>query len=113
MPIAQASQRNSDVQVPLREATCQDAPRIEIDQHLSEAEDQELWRHYGLNYDTGYADRAAQGRETEDVELICSGDHRSASLASTPARSRGSVTSLAGLGRWARRKAAASAAWAR
>jgi hypothetical protein len=60
VPIAQASRRNSDVQVPYEEQLVEDAPRIEIDQHLSEAEEQELWRHYGLNYDTGYADRAAR-----------------------------------------------------
>jgi uncharacterized protein (TIGR02271 family) len=29
-----------------------DAPRIDVDQHLSEAEEQQLWRHYGLTYDT-------------------------------------------------------------
>ena len=60
VPIAQASQRNSDVQVPYEKQLVKDAPRIEIDQHLSEAEEQELWRHYGLNYDTSYADRAAR-----------------------------------------------------
>ena len=58
--IDQASQRNSDAKCPTRSNFVKDAPRIEIDQHLSEAEEQELWRHYGLNYDTGYADRAAR-----------------------------------------------------
>jgi hypothetical protein len=59
VPIAQASQRNSDVQVPNEEQLSKMPHASRSDQHLSEAEEQELWRHYGLNYDTGYADRAA------------------------------------------------------
>src|SRR5215218_3466184 len=50
----------------------------------------------------------ANGPQTTEP-AICSGDHRSASLASTTARSCGCIASLAGLGRWARRNAAASA----
>ena len=44
---------------------------------------------------------------------ICSGDHRSASFASTTARSAGRLASTARLGRFARRHAAASASPAR
>jgi len=29
-----------------------DAPRVDPDQHLSEAEERQLWQHYGLDYDT-------------------------------------------------------------
>jgi uncharacterized protein (TIGR02271 family) len=54
VPLAQASDRNGDVQVPYQKQLVKDAPRIDTDQHLSEAEEQELWRHYGLDYDTGY-----------------------------------------------------------
>jgi hypothetical protein len=53
VPIAQASQRNEDVQVPYDKQLVKDAPRIEADQHLSEAEEQQLWRHYGLDYGAG------------------------------------------------------------
>jgi hypothetical protein len=43
--------------------------------------------------------------------MICSGDQRNPSLASTTARSRGSTVSFAGLGRIARRSAVPSARW--
>jgi uncharacterized protein (TIGR02271 family) len=54
VPLAQASDRNGDVQVPYQKQLVKDAPRIDPDQHLSEAEEQQLWAHYGLDYDTGY-----------------------------------------------------------
>jgi uncharacterized protein (TIGR02271 family) len=50
VPLAQASQRDGEVQVPYEKQLVQDAPGIEADQHLSEAEEQQLWRHYGLDY---------------------------------------------------------------
>ena len=52
VPLAQATQTGGDVQVPYDKQLVKDAPRIDPDQHLSEAEEQRLWRHYGLDYDT-------------------------------------------------------------
>ena len=69
VPLAQASGSGDQVQVPYQKQLVKDAPRVDTDQHLSEAEEQQLWRHYGLDYDTGYTDRAAQARGTEDVDL--------------------------------------------
>jgi uncharacterized protein (TIGR02271 family) len=69
VPIAQAAERDGDVQVPYQKQLVKDAPGIEADKHLSEQEEQELWRHYGLDYGAGYADTAAQRRGTEDVDL--------------------------------------------
>jgi uncharacterized protein (TIGR02271 family) len=40
---------------------------MDPDGHLSEAEEQELWRHYGLDYDPGYATRTA-GYTDRDVD---------------------------------------------
>jgi uncharacterized protein (TIGR02271 family) len=62
VPLAQASQRDGEVQVPYEKQLVQDAPGIEADQHLSEAEEQQLWRHYGLDYQSvdQPADRAAE-----------------------------------------------------
>jgi uncharacterized protein (TIGR02271 family) len=60
VPIAQASQRNDDVQVPYEKQLVKDAPRMDPDGHLSEAEEQELWRHYGLDYGAGQAGPPAQ-----------------------------------------------------
>jgi uncharacterized protein (TIGR02271 family) len=68
VPLAQATQTGEEVRVPYDKQLVKDAPRVDVDQHLAEAEEQELWRHYGLDYDrttrrrpTG---RDAAGRET-------------------------------------------------
>jgi uncharacterized protein (TIGR02271 family) len=62
VPLAQATQTGADVRVPYDKQLVKDAPRIDPDQHLSEAEEQQLWRHYGLDYDT--TDRSvATGRD--------------------------------------------------
>jgi uncharacterized protein (TIGR02271 family) len=74
VPIAQAASSGDQVQVPYEKQLIKDAPRIDPDGHLSEAEEQELWRHYGLDYGAGYTDRAAQARATEDVDLPAGGE---------------------------------------
>jgi uncharacterized protein (TIGR02271 family) len=51
--------------VPYEKQQVKDAPRVDTDQHLSEAEEQELWRHYGLDYDSGYTDTA--DRDGDDI----------------------------------------------
>jgi uncharacterized protein (TIGR02271 family) len=51
VPLAQAFQSDHDVLVPYDKQLVKDAPRVDVDQHLSEAEEQQLWRHYGLDYD--------------------------------------------------------------
>jgi uncharacterized protein (TIGR02271 family) len=65
VPLAQATASGDQVQVPYEKQLVKDAPRIDTDQHLSEAEEQELWRHYGLDYASGYttdtADRDGDG----------------------------------------------------
>src|SRR3712207_5524735 len=55
VPLAQASSSGDQVQVPYQKQLVKDAPRIDPDQHLSEAEEQQLWAHYGLDYGSGYA----------------------------------------------------------
>jgi uncharacterized protein (TIGR02271 family) len=62
VPLAQASGSGDQVQVPYEKQLVKDAPRVDTDQHLSEAEEQELWRHYGLDYDSEYTtDRDGDG----------------------------------------------------
>jgi hypothetical protein len=51
VPLAQAFQSDLDVVVPYDKQLVADAPRVDGDQHLSEAEEQLLWEHYGLDYD--------------------------------------------------------------
>ena len=65
VPLAQAASSGDQVQVPYDKQLVKDAPRVDTDQHLSEAEEQQLWTHYGLEYDSGYttdtADRDGDG----------------------------------------------------
>jgi uncharacterized protein (TIGR02271 family) len=69
VPLAQATQTDQDVGVPYDKQLVKDAPRIDPDQHLSEAEEQQLWRHYGLDYDT--ADRSvATGRDATSRAMV-------------------------------------------
>jgi uncharacterized protein (TIGR02271 family) len=68
VPLAQATQSDHDVRVPYDKQLVKDAPRVDPDQHLSEAEERQLWRHYGLDYDRTTRRRAtnrgAVGRDT-------------------------------------------------
>jgi uncharacterized protein (TIGR02271 family) len=75
VPLAQASGSGDQVQVPYEKQLVKDAPRIDTDQHLSEAEEQQLWRHYDLDYGAGYADtdRAATYEERDTVGRDVSG----------------------------------------
>jgi uncharacterized protein (TIGR02271 family) len=50
VPLAQASTAGDDVQVPYEKAKVKDAPRVDPDGRLSEAEEAELWDYYGLDY---------------------------------------------------------------
>jgi uncharacterized protein (TIGR02271 family) len=68
VPITQATQTDENVRVPYDKQLIKDAPRIDADQHLSEAEERQLWRHYGFDYDRTTRRRAtgpdAVGRDT-------------------------------------------------
>jgi hypothetical protein len=56
VPLAAASEVEHDIQVPHERTLVKDAPNIEADGQLSEAEEAELYRHYGLDYDNVTAD---------------------------------------------------------
>src|ERR671910_2371481 len=68
VPLAQATPTDQDVRVPYDKQLVKDAPRIDPDGHLSEAEERQLWRHYGLDYDRTTrrptTDRDTVGRDT-------------------------------------------------
>jgi uncharacterized protein (TIGR02271 family) len=68
VPLTQATQTDQDVRVPYDKQLVKDAPRIDPDGHLSESEERQLWRHYGLDYDRTTRRRAtgrgAVGRDT-------------------------------------------------
>jgi len=62
VPLTHATQSDNDVLVPYDKQLVKDAPRIDPDGHLSEDEERQLWRHYGLDYDTTDRD-VATGRD--------------------------------------------------
>jgi uncharacterized protein (TIGR02271 family) len=67
VPIGEARSTGDDVQVPYQKQLVKDAPKLDTDRDLSVADERELWRHYGLDYDAGddTADRDASGRPTD------------------------------------------------
>jgi uncharacterized protein (TIGR02271 family) len=65
VPLAQASGSGDQVQVPYDKQLVKDAPRVDTDQHLSEAEEQELWRHYGLDYSEHRSDSGLPAGERD------------------------------------------------
>ena len=70
VPIAQAAASGDQVQVPFDKQRVKDAPTMDPDGHLSEQEEQALWRHYGLDY--GGGDGAA-GTDADTVGRDLSG----------------------------------------
>jgi uncharacterized protein (TIGR02271 family) len=52
VPIKDATPDGEDLQVPVDKAQVKDAPRIEADHELSEAEERQLFEHYGIPYTT-------------------------------------------------------------
>jgi hypothetical protein len=61
VPLAQAFQSDNDVVVLYDKQLVRNALQADPEQHLSEAEERQLWRHYGLDYDTNrpHCQRAA------------------------------------------------------
>ncbi len=59
VPLAEATEVDDEVQVPHPRTQVKDAPSIEPDGQLSPAEEGELYRHYGLDYDTVTLDGSA------------------------------------------------------
>jgi sporulation protein YlmC with PRC-barrel domain len=52
VPLADAREVGDQLQVPHRRLQVKEAPNVEPDGQLSEVEEAELYRHYGLDYDT-------------------------------------------------------------
>jgi uncharacterized protein (TIGR02271 family) len=50
VPISRATRDGDSVSVPFDKATVKDAPSVDPDGRLSEREEQELYRHYGMEY---------------------------------------------------------------
>jgi uncharacterized protein (TIGR02271 family) len=76
VPISGASRAGDGVTVPFDKATVKDAPNVDPDGRLSESEEQQLYRHYGLDYggtsDTA-SDRGDDVRDRDAVDRDTSG----------------------------------------
>jgi hypothetical protein len=59
VPLAEAREVDDELQVPHQRSQVKQAPNIEPDGQLSAAEEAELYRHYGLDYDTVTLDSGA------------------------------------------------------
>lgn len=53
VPVKGASQDGDRVVLPYTKDVIKDAPKVDVDQHLSPAEEEELYRYYELNYEDG------------------------------------------------------------
>jgi uncharacterized protein (TIGR02271 family) len=71
VPIGEATPTGDDVQVPYQKQLVKDAPKLDTDRDLSAADERELWRHYGLDYDAGddAADRDTSGESTDTAMI--------------------------------------------
>jgi uncharacterized protein (TIGR02271 family) len=66
VPIEGARFEGDDIHVGFDKAKIKDAPRVEVDQHLSETEEAELYRYYGLEWGSGYTtDTTTTGTTTD------------------------------------------------
>ncbi len=64
VPLADAREVGDELQVPYQRVQVKEAPNIEPDGQLSEVEEAELYRHYGLDYDTVTLDSGSPAGQT-------------------------------------------------
>jgi uncharacterized protein (TIGR02271 family) len=76
VPTEGASPQSGELRVAFEKSQIKDAPKIDADQRLSEAEERELYEHYGRDYgsagadngtDAGTTGRDVSGPETDDA----------------------------------------------
>ena len=67
VPISGAGRKDDAVTVPFDKATVKDAPKVDPDGRLSESEEQELYRHYGMDYGNGSVSDTTAGRDDDTV----------------------------------------------
>lgn len=74
VPLAGATMRDGDVVSPHDEDTVKDAPQLDADQHLSEEQEAELYRYYGVEYtppkDEQVTAASGDGHLEEDQETM-------------------------------------------
>ena len=68
VPLADTREVGDELQVPHQRLQIKEAPNIEPDGQLSAAEEAELYRHYGLDYDSVTLDSDAPAGQTNEPE---------------------------------------------
>jgi uncharacterized protein (TIGR02271 family) len=69
VPLAQAQSMGDSVQVPYQKDQVKDAPSMEAEAQLSQDEEAELYRHYGLNYTESRSDSGLPAGTTgQDID---------------------------------------------
>src|SRR4051794_35872595 len=79
VPVAEASDAGGDVRVPYSKAQVKDAPHADADGQLSQQEEAQLYRHYGLDYsesrsDSGLAEGTAGDRTPQGSAGVVGND---------------------------------------
>ena len=70
MPLAQAQDTGDSVQVPYDKQQVIDAPSMEADGQLSQDEEAELYRHYGLDYSEHRSDSGLPAGTPDDRDTV-------------------------------------------
>ena len=73
VPISGAATEGDSLTVPFDKATVKDAPKVDPDGALSDREEQELYRHYGLDYGNGNDSGSGTEREPDTAGRDTSG----------------------------------------
>lgn len=69
VPLAQASTEGSDIMVPYDKSQVKDSPAFDADGELTQQEEAELYRHYGLDYSERSSDTGLpEGHSTEGYD---------------------------------------------
>ena len=63
IPLDQATQDGDNIRVPYTKDFIKDAPNMDADHHISESEEDELYRYYNLEQGRGYVDTDATRRD--------------------------------------------------
>ena len=67
VPLDQASQDGERIRVPYTKDFIKDAPNMDADHHISESEEDELYRYYNMSQERGYADTDVNRRDDAAV----------------------------------------------
>ena len=76
MPIASATQNDDGLTVPFTKDQVKGAPNVATDEHISEAEESELYAYYNMDYNAGYdttTDRAVDTTATRGAAFDTTG----------------------------------------